>query len=214
MRAFSHLSAICALAALLATGGGCVLVNKAEYEKLKSDRKLAVEETQKVKELNAGLQVELVAQRKQIDSLQALGGPERLKRLFHVRRIALGRYTGGVDLDGDEGDDGIKVYLRPIDADGSVIKAAGGVKIQLFDLAIEGKDNLIGRYEWTAEQISKQWSSGFMTYHFSFECPWKASPPAHDEITVRVEFTDYLTGKVLTAQKLCKVNLPAEQAPE
>jgi len=209
-RRLGHLSVICTLAALAGASGGCMLVDKTEYQKLKSDRKAALEEVRKVRELNAGLQAELVAQRKQIDSLQALGGRERLKRLFRVQRIALGRYTGGVDLDGKEGDDGIKVYLRPIDADGSVIKAAGTVKIQLFDLAIEGKDNLIGRYEWTAEQISKQWSSGFMTYHFSFKCPWKASPPAHDEITVRVEFIDYLTGKVLTAQKLCKVNLPAK----
>ena len=51
--------------------------------------------------------------------------------------------------------------------------------------------------------------SGFMTNYYSFICPWKSSPPAHEEITVRVEFVDYLTGKSFTAQKTCKLQLPS-----
>ena len=114
-----------------------------------------------------------------------------------------------MDLDGREGHEGIKVFLRPLDADESVIKAAGDVKIQLYDLAAPKGRNLIGEYVWSAEKISQQWSSSAFTYHYSFECPWKkGAVPKHEEITVRVEFTDYLTGKVFSTQKICKVKLP------
>jgi len=203
------LRAACALAAALTAAGGCVSVKQAESEKILAERRDALEQVRTLSDRNEALQSELAAQRKQIDTLQALGGQKRLDLLFRVERIAMGRHTGGIDTDDKGGQDGIKVFLLPIDADGSVIKAAGDVKIQLFDLAADPAQNLVGEYRWTVEQLSKQWSSGFMAYHFSFECPWPDGPPQHDEITVRVEFTDYLTGKTFTAQELCKVKLHA-----
>ena len=157
---------------------------------------------QKLRDENRALQQTLTDQQQQIRLLQALG-EKRLETLFTVQRIELGRYTGGANFDDIAGDDGIKVFLKPIDQHGSVIKAPGSVQIQLFDLA--KPDNLIGLYEWSAETIAEHWSSGFMAYHYSFECPWKADPPSHNEITVRVQFTDYLTGKTFTAQKLCRI---------
>jgi hypothetical protein len=143
----------------------------------------------------------------QVETLRRLG-PDCLEKLFHVATIELGRHTGGVDLDGRPGHDAIKVYLDPLDRQGSVIKAAGEVIIRLFDLAAPAEKNLIGEYAWNVEEMGKEWSGGFGVYRFSFVCPWKAGPPAHEEITVRVEFVDYLTGRRFTAQKACKVNLP------
>ena len=205
------LTVACVLAALLTLAGGCV-VDKREYDSLANELAESKASVRKLKQDTEGLQAVVTDQQKQIQALQELG-ERRLERLFHVQWITLGRYTGGVDLDGKPGDDGIKVYLHPADQDGSIIKAAGKVRIQLFDLAAEPKDNLIAQYEWPPEKLSKQWASGFMAYHFSFECPWKSAenPPRHDEITVRVEFIDYLTGKAFAAQKLCKVQLPPKQ---
>ena len=202
----TRLTAVCALAAASLTAPGCA-VPKEKYDRTATQLTEAREALRKLQGDRDGLQAVVIDQQKQIRVLQRLG-EGRMEKLFHVRRIALGRYTGGADLDGVEGDDGIKVYLRPIDQEGSVVKTAGEVRIGLFDLAADPQDNLIGEYEFTVEQVSKQWSGGFMAYHFSFECPWKLAPPARDEITVRVQFTDYLTGKVFTAQKLCKVKLP------
>ena len=154
-----------------------------------------------------GLQTVIIDQQKQIRSLQALGEGKRLEKIYHVSKITLGRYTGGVDTDGVAGHDAIKVFLRPIDQDGSTLKAAGDVKIQIFDLALP-KENLIGEYKWPVDKISKHWSGGFMTYYFSFVCPWKkTSPPKHKKLTVRVEFLDYLTGKTFMAQEVCEVRV-------
>src|SRR5438105_3260874 len=49
----------------------------------------------------------------------------RTERLFTVHGLKLGRLTGGADLDpAKPGDDGIKIYIVPIDDDGDSLKAA------------------------------------------------------------------------------------------
>jgi outer membrane murein-binding lipoprotein Lpp len=146
------------------------------------------------------------AQRKQITTLQHLG-EKRLDRLPHVERIELDRLTGGANYDGKPGDDGVTVYLQPIDQDGHVIKAAGEIRIQLFDLANPDGRRLIGEYRLDVDHTREAWQGRLMTYHYTVKCPWRAGPPAHDEITVRVEFLDYLTGKTFRTQKLVKVRL-------
>ncbi len=164
---------------------------------------------------NAQLTEQIAEKNRQIETLQQLGD-KRIDLLPAVERISLGKHTGPIDTDGKPGHDAIKVFLKPIDADGSVIKAAGSVKISLFDLSadessdesVDEKDVLIGQCNWPPEELSKQWSSGFIAYHYSLTCPLP-----HDaivagvkkEITVRVEFVDYVTGKTHTAQKLCEV---------
>lgn len=149
-----------------------------------------------------------VEQEKQIITLRRLG-PDRLKKLFVVDRIELGRYTGGIDTDKKPGQDAMKVFVKPYDQGGSIIKAAGEMKIQLFDLAAPEAARLIAEFNYPVETIGKNWSSGFMAYHYSFECPW-GKPPKNPDITVRVEFIDFLTGKTFNAQKLVKITLPPE----
>jgi len=171
------------------------------------------EQLRKTTEERNRLQKTVAEQREQIRSLQALG-PARLEKLFHVSKIRIGRYTGGADRDGKkDGDEGVKVYLKPIDQYGSAIKAAGEVKIQLFDLAAPPAQNLLGEYTWDPDEMPDRWVGGFMNYQYSFFCPWKSGPPGNGEITVRVEFSDYLTGKRFTDQRLCTVTLGPTTQP-
>src|SRR5687768_17055437 len=49
---------------------------------------------------------------------------DRLDRLFTTHGIKLGRLTGGHDSDPDRaGDEAVKVYVVPVDADGDELKA-------------------------------------------------------------------------------------------
>jgi hypothetical protein len=43
-----------------------------------------------------------------------------------------------------------------------------------------------------------------MLYTYVLSCPWQ-SPPKHSDITLKVTFTDALTGRAFTAQKSIKV---------
>jgi len=166
----------------------------------------ARQDNDRLREEGRRLRRELADRDKQIADLRRLG-EKRLDLLFHVEGIRL-RRTSGVDLDETPGDDAVRVYLRPVDAEGHPIKAAGDVTVQLFDLAAAEDRNLLGRYEFPVKEISDHWYSGFMTYHYRFDCRWDR-PPAHPKVTVRVVFLDYLTGREHAAQTVVHVRLPA-----
>ncbi len=193
---------------LALSSSGCVLVPKKDLDDCQAELQASKEELTELQRGRGELHRLIAGQQKQIQTLMKLGD-KRLEKLFHVAKIELGRYTGGLDTDGKEGHDAIKVFLRPLDKSGSVIKAAGRVKIQLYDLAEKPGENLLGEYVWDVDEISGHWSSAAFTYHYSFECPFKSRKPDHEEITVRAEFTDYLTGKTFSAQKVCKIRLSA-----
>jgi hypothetical protein len=194
----------CILAAAAITLLSGCMVPQARYDQTSAELAKKTELLNQATTDNARLTRQISDQDQRILSLLAMGD-KRMDRLFHVKDVSLGDYTGGVDTNGKAGDDAIKVYLLPMDQDGSILKAAGDVKIQLYDLAAAPADNLIGEYNFSVDQIGKYWSSGFLTYHYSFVCPWK-QPPQHNQITVRVEFVEYLTGRHFTAQKVCSIN--------
>jgi len=207
MTRLAALSAI-AWAAVAALAGGCA-VPADQYAKAVAERDDAAARAKVLMAANAALERQLADARQEAETLRDLG-EKRLDSLFHVTGIKLGRFTAAADIDGDGADDGIRVYLLPFDQDDHTLKAAGVVRIRLFDLAAEEGERLVGDFEYTVEQARRHWAGGFATYHYKFDCPWK-TPPSHGGITVRVEFTDYLTGKTFAAQKLCK--LPAAAAP-
>jgi hypothetical protein len=143
-------------------------------------------------------------QKKQIAALQQLGD-KRLEKLYTVREIRVERLTGPANYDGKPGNDGITVYIQPIDRDGHVIKAAGAIRVELFDLANPDGKRRIGEYRLDVDHAGQAWYGRLMTNHYTLKCPWRVGPPAHDEITVRAEFTEYLTGKSFRAQHVVKL---------
>lgn len=159
---------------------------------------------------------QLVAQKATIDELQRRLDiarslkPEDLKNVFHPQTLRITKLSGGYENDGQPGDDGVAVYLQPIDADGDVLKVAGDIRIQLYDLAADVQNNLIGEYLIPVDQIGKLWHGKLMTHHFSIKCPWPGAAPKHPEITIRATFVDYLTERVVSAQSTCQVKLPPD----
>ncbi len=140
----------------------------------------------------------------QISTLSELG-PERLEVLFAVEKIELGRYTGGTNLDEKGGDDGVRVYMIPQDQSGRTVTAVGSVEIDVFDLARK-EESLLMSYSFTAAEAKEHWQSGGLANHYSFTCPWKDREPLGGEITIRVKFVDYLSGRSFTATKQCSIN--------
>jgi len=151
------------------------------------------------------LTTELSEKQQQIQSLQNLG-PDRLKHLFKLKKIEISRYTGAINTDEKPGHDAIKVIFETVDKDGHVLKTAGDIKIRLFNLAAKTPDKtLLKEIFLPVEKASGKWSGWFS--HYSITCPLPSDTSLFgNEVTVRVTFTEYLTGKVFTAQKLCSVN--------
>jgi hypothetical protein len=136
-----------------------------------------------------------------------------LKLLFTPVKIEIASLSGGEDYDGKPGDDGVTVYIRPVDRDGDTLKVAGDLRVELYDLAAPSGENLIGQYAVPVARAAELWYGKFMTYHYTMRCPWLNGPPKHEEITIRATFVDFLTQRVMTTQTTCKVKLPEQPAP-
>ena len=151
------------------------------------------------------------AKNAQLDNLLKLK-PNRLSKLFTLKKITIGSHSGGIDTDKKPGHDAIKILIKPVDKDGHVLKTAGDVTIRFFDLASEKSEEiLLAEFNFPVEKIGKHWSGGLFTNHYSFSCPIPEGKRPVSEITVRVAFVEYLTGKTFSAQKLCKIKLKTNQ---
>lgn len=135
---------------------------------------------------------------------------EDLERIFYPEKLVIDKLSGGSDYDGRPGDDGVTVYLRPVDREGNVIKVVGDISIQLYDLAAPPQQNFIGEYKIPVDQAGRLWHGKFLTNHYTIKCPWPHGPPKHTEITIRATFVDYLTKRVISAQTTCTVKLPPD----
>lgn len=151
----------------------------------------------------------------QVENLQAFA-PEQPADLFAPVRIEISSISRGADTDGRPGDDGVTVYVRPLDADGDAVKAPGIIEVEVVDNANLGTPRVLGhcRYD-DPEKIRRMWHGKFLTDHYAVSCPFlpEAEPPDRPEVLVTVQFTDFLTGQVLTASRAIPVNLPEPAAP-
>ena len=128
--------------------------------------------------------------------------------LYTTHGIRLGKITGGADFDPNSpGDEGLKVYVTPYDDDGDAFKAAGAITVEAFDLSAEKPQ--IGKWSFSAAEAKKLWNGQALLYEFVIPCPWQTRPQ-HEDVTVKVTFTDSLTGRSFTEQKLVKVKLPTK----
>ena len=138
--------------------------------------------------------------------------PERLAKLFTTHGLRFGRLTGGIDSDRSKpGDEGVKVYVVPTDADGQPLKAAGSFTIDLFDLD-QSQSPHIGHWTFDVEQAKKNWYGAFLDYTYAFTLPWQ-QVPRHENLTVKVTFLDELTQLPFEAQTQIKVRLPTPENP-
>lgn len=135
--------------------------------------------------------------------------PKNLDQLVVPAKIALERQSGGYDEDGKTGDDGVVLYVQVFDRDNDVIKAAGSINVTLLDLANPPDRYVIGEYRFDADKTRSLWYGRMWTHHYTVRCPWfQGRPPAHSEITARVEFVDLLTGRKLATQGTFTIQFP------
>lgn len=153
-------------------------------------------------ELAQALQARIARQR-------GLTHQDMLDELVAPVRLELEEMSGGYDTDGQPGDDGIALFIRPIDRDGHAIKAAGSLRITILDPLSPPNANVVAEYHFDVPATRKLWYGRLWTYHFTVRCPWPPGQmPLHDEVTAHVAFTDLLTGKLLTTQKAFKITRP------
>ena len=142
--------------------------------------------------------------KKQVQTLSAL--PENLKgqNIYSLRDVNIGKYTGFFDKDKDGTTESLVVYIEPIDEQGDVIKAAADIEVELWDLNKPDGEALIAK--WPAvkpDELKKLWFVGLVKVNYRLMFDIKDKVESFDEpLTVKVTFTDYLSGKVFKKQKV------------
>jgi FtsZ-binding cell division protein ZapB len=191
---------------LLALSLGCENSNK--------NASLA-DEVQKLTEENSQLQNQIAQsgnENQQLkERIQVLSGlPQGVKaeNIYNLSSIKITRYTNLYDKDKDGKKETLIVYIQPIDQNGDVIKAAGDVKVQFWDLNKDAGEALLAEWDVSAEQLREMWFKTLLTlnYRLVFNVSDKLADLKGGDggLTVKVTFTDHLSGRVFTEQKTIK----------
>jgi hypothetical protein len=190
---------------------GCIIIFAAGCEGTdtksllrKENLSLRQEKQQLTLELDASAaQVEQL--KKQIQTLNGLSADERLENLYNLQKVRLTRYTNLYDRDGDSRYEKLLVYIQPVDEQGDIVKATGAVDVQLWDLNKPQEQSLLGSWHVEPNELKQLWFATLLTinYRLAFDIP-EPLDSYEQPLTVKVVFTDYLTGRVFTEQKAIK----------
>jgi hypothetical protein len=142
--------------------------------------------------------------RGQIKTLAGIEEKIDIEKILDLQEIRLGRYTNLYDKDKDGQYETLIVYLQTVDRSGDVVKTAGAVDVELWDLN-KPDGRLIGKWLVTVEELNKLWFATIITinYRLTFDIAGSIEDKPN-ELIVKARFTDYLSGKVFKEQKIIK----------
>jgi hypothetical protein len=109
--------------------------------------------------------------------------PEVAAQAYGIRRVTLGRSTGGLDQDHQLGDEALQVVLEPRDGEDHVIKAPGTLSVVALEISPEGLKTPFSSWTVPPEQLRKSWHSGFFTTGYVLALPWQ-TPPHSTQVRV------------------------------
>jgi hypothetical protein len=147
--------------------------------------------------------------KKQINVLSELPKEVKGENIYCLQRIKIHGYTNIYDKDEDDTKESLIVYIQPIDQDGDIIKAAGEVEIQLWDLNRDDSKALLAQWTVTSEELRKCWLTTLITMNYRMVFNVSDKVEQYEEpLTVKVTFTDYLSGKIFKEQRVIEPHRP------
>jgi len=182
---------------------GCTNPEEKESPAMKIEQ--LTQENMQLKEQIEKFNSETIELKDQIQVLSGLPEKVRPQDLNRLEKIKTGRYTGFFD----KNDDGIKekliVYLKPTDEQGDALKAVGTAEVQLWDLNKTNGEAMLGQWKVEPDELKKLWFETLLSnyYRLTFDVA-DIVKGLEGPLTVKVTFTDYMTGKVFKEQKAIK----------
>lgn len=202
--------------------GGCVGVGEeetpqqiTEIEELNNRievlERIRATQQRRIEELAA--EVERLAKEKR-ELEEALGiekagaaaeGKEKAGLDFDVVEIRFMLPTTAMDWDGKGGDDGISVFIAPIDEEGDAIKRAGSFSFEFYDGDVEGGEPVM-RWALEKEDVTRRWVLFPVSYHFRLMWPGEKKPPEKGLLVGRFKS---VLGREFSARK--KIDIKMEE---
>src|SRR5581483_7131175 len=132
-----------------------------------------------------------------------------------VTQITLNRkLTGGHNVDGHAGDEGVMVVVEPLNAAGDLIEVAGEISIVVLDPAIEGDAARVARWDFSSKEAASYLKRTPLGDGLHFDLRWPHSPPVHRVLNLYVRFTT-ADNRRLQVEKQIEVDPPGgEDTPQ
>jgi len=186
---------------VLSTLCGCEVGQQTEWDQIKQLEKDKLGMKQKIEELEA----ENDNLSKQMTTLSGIDPNRRFEAIATLDRIEIGKRTAIFDKDEDGTKETLIVYVKTFDETGDVVKAPGSIHLQLWDLNQKPDGALLGDWEIEPEDLKMLWMGTMMTNYYRLKYNVGDKLPANEtELTVKVTFRDYITGKTFQEQKTIK----------
>lgn len=143
--------------------------------------------------------------KKQLDTLSAAPDAQNPDTIYKIQSLNITDHTNIYDKDENGTKEKLIVYLQTIDSTGDVIKAAGSVEVQLWNLNKKSEGAHLATWDIQSEGLKKLYFDGLINtyYRLTFDVGDKIEK-FEEPLTVKVSFTDYLTGRVFRQQKVIK----------
>jgi transcription elongation GreA/GreB family factor len=183
---------------------GCETVNERKLSPAKQIQKLTHQNSQLTHQIEQS-EAQSRQLKKQLQVLVGLEPNREPETIYDLQKVTIGKYTNFYDKDKDGKAEKLIVYIQPTDAQNDIIKAAGAVDVQLWDLNRPDGQALLGQWHVGPQELKKMWFATIITinYRLTFDVASKITA-SQEPLTVKVTFTDYLTGKVFREQKVIK----------
>lgn len=205
MKTCEHLCKIIMIGCALALTAGCrsdatYIAQTNEINNLKQEKAELKDSVEQLQKDNDQL-------RERVQVLSDLPNDVKGENLYHLRSIKITSYTNLYDKDDNGVREKLIVYMQPIDQDGDIIKAAGSVDVELWDLNRQDGQAMLGRWHVDEQALRKLWFATILTtnYRLTFDAP-EVLKKYDEPLTVKVAFADYLSGTVFTEQRVIKPN--------
>ncbi|MEZ6044710.1 MAG: hypothetical protein R3C11_03830 [Planctomycetaceae bacterium] len=102
---------------------------------------------------------------------------EQAKALYKVTGIKINHLlTGGLDHDGEPGDEALSLLLSPHDEDGTLVKLPGELMIEIIDHSRPESEEVIGEWKFSPQQMKLHWHAGFIGVGYLFDLNWQELP--------------------------------------
>lgn len=206
MAARGPIRCFCWLALLLSLLAGC---RSNHNELLEMALRSREQDMLMLREELAHLEYQNTALQREMGALRRQGPlavpPELAAQIFPMKRIALGRTTGGLDNDNQYGDEALQVVIEPRDLSDHIIKAPGAAQILALEISPEGLKAPISTWQIPPEQMRLSWKQGMFTTGYVLILPWQQMPRMEQvRVVVRFELSD---GRLFEADRDIRVRI-------
>lgn len=125
-----------------------------------------------------------------------------------VMNVTLNRkLTGGHNVDGQPGDEGVMVVVEPLNGAGDLVEVPGQVSIVVLDPAVEGEAARVARWDFSSKEAADHLKRTPMGDGLHFDLRWPHAPPTHRILNLYVRYTT-ADGRRLQVEKQIEVDPP------